>query len=127
MISANIIHFVKISTDATACGDPHFTTIAASGEVMDDDQVDPAFCRNGSATWAAVAENDVSSKLTVSATSNVAGQRTDLELSIPSLPVDLPERSYILIYLPRSFVASTNYSLPDRRNLFSVLYHGCRE
>ena len=89
-----------------------FTTIAASGEVMDDDQVDPAFCRNGSATWAAVAENDVSSKLTVSATSNVAGQRTDLELSIPSLPVDLPERSYILIYLPRSFVASTNYSLP---------------
>jgi len=90
-----------------------FTTISAeSGAVMDTQTIHPAYCMNRTATWTAVAENDVSAQLTVTTTSNIAGQRADIELSIVSLPVNLPAQSHVLIYLPRFLVPSTNYSLP---------------
>jgi len=86
----------------------------ASGHVIDSQELEPAFCKDGVATWTVVGENNVSSHLDVSSTSIVAGERTDMTLSISftDFAVDLPERGYVLVFLPRLFVASTNYSLP---------------
>ena len=86
----------------------------ADGRVIDSQELEPAFCKDGVATWTVVGENNVSSHLVVSSTSIVAGERTDMTLSISftDFAVDLPERGYVLVFLPRLFVASTNYSLP---------------
>ena len=91
------------------------TTQTAWGFIIDSQNVQPAYCRDGVPTVTTVQENDVSQYFKVDVTSSVAGQRSDMTLSIQSLPNGfpaLPVKGYALVYLPRLFIASTNYSLP---------------
>jgi hypothetical protein len=62
------------------------TTQTAWGFIIDSQNVQPAYCRDGVPTVTTVQENDVSQYFKVDVTSSVAGQRSDMTLSIQSLP-----------------------------------------